>query len=165
MEPFTAKSWRWRIIPHSILTIIANSRPISGATARSPTVSSPDLLLKPFSLQRHWRKASSVKKICSIVNGQISYAGKVIHDTHRMAGLSFAKILQVSSNIGFTKVAQKLKKDRYYRYIENLASARSRGSTCREKCPGFCAGPRAGRRLTWRHTPLDRASRRRRYKW
>jgi len=29
------------IIPHSILTIIANSRPISGATARSPTVSSP----------------------------------------------------------------------------------------------------------------------------
>ena len=52
--------------------------------------------------------------------GKYPYAGKVIHDTHPYGWLSFSKILQVSSNIGFTKVAEKVKKDRYFRYIEKF---------------------------------------------
>ena len=46
--------------------------------------------------------------------GKYPYAGRIIHDTHPYGWLSFSKILQVSSNIGFTKVAEKLKKDRYF---------------------------------------------------
>ena len=52
--------------------------------------------------------------------GKYSYAGKIIHDTHPHGWLPFSKILQVSSNIGFTKVAEKLKKDRFFRYIEKF---------------------------------------------
>ncbi|MBI3063678.1 MAG: transpeptidase family protein [Deltaproteobacteria bacterium] len=49
--------------------------------------------------------------------GKYAYAGKIIHDTHQYGWLPFSKILQVSSNIGFIKVAEKLKKERYFKYI------------------------------------------------
>jgi len=52
--------------------------------------------------------------------GKYPYAGKVIHDTHPYGWLPFSKILQVSSNIGFTKVAEKLKRERYFKYIEKF---------------------------------------------
>jgi cell division protein FtsI (penicillin-binding protein 3) len=59
--------------------------------------------------------------------GKYPYAGKIIHDTHPNGWLSFSKILQVSSNIGFTKVAEKLKKDRYYKYIEKFGFGHETG--------------------------------------
>jgi cell division protein FtsI (penicillin-binding protein 3) len=52
--------------------------------------------------------------------GKYPFAGKIIHDTHPHGWLPFSKILQVSSNIGFTKVAEKLKKDRFFKYIEKF---------------------------------------------
>jgi cell division protein FtsI (penicillin-binding protein 3) len=41
--------------------------------------------------------------------------------------LPFSKILQVSSNIGFTKVAEKLKKERYFKYIEKFGFGQPTG--------------------------------------
>jgi cell division protein FtsI (penicillin-binding protein 3) len=55
--------------------------------------------------------------------------------------LSFAKILQVSSNIGFTKVAQKLKKDRYYRYIEKFGFGQVTGIDVPGEVPGLLRKP------------------------
>lgn len=52
--------------------------------------------------------------------GKYSFAGRLIHDTHPHGWLPFSKILQVSSNIGFTKVAEKLKKERFFKYIEKF---------------------------------------------
>jgi len=68
--------------------------------------------------------------------GKYPYAGKIIHDTHPNGWLSFSKILQVSSNIGFTKVAEKLKKDRYYKYIEKFGFGQETGIDV----PGEVAG-------------------------
>ena len=68
--------------------------------------------------------------------GKYPYAGKIIHDTHPNGWLSFSKILQVSSNIGFTKVAEKLKKDRYFRYIEKFGFGQETGIDV----PGEVAG-------------------------
>ena len=68
--------------------------------------------------------------------GKYSYAGKIIHDTHPHGWLPFWKILQVSSNIGFTKVAQKLKKDRYFKYIEKFGFGQVSGIDV----PGEVAG-------------------------
>ncbi len=68
--------------------------------------------------------------------GKYPYAGKVIHDTHPYGWLSFSKILQVSSNIGFTKVAEKVKKDRYFRYIEKFGFGQLTGIDV----PGEVAG-------------------------
>jgi cell division protein FtsI (penicillin-binding protein 3) len=68
--------------------------------------------------------------------GKYSYAGKIIHDTHPHGWLPFSKILQVSSNICFTKVADKLKKERYFRYIEKFGFGKVTGVDM----PGEAAG-------------------------
>ncbi len=68
--------------------------------------------------------------------GKYPFAGKIIHDTHPHGWLPFAKILQVSSNIGFTKVAEKLKKDRFFKYIEKFGFGQPTGLDV----PGEVAG-------------------------
>ena len=68
--------------------------------------------------------------------GKYHYADRVIHDTHPNGWLPFSKILQVSSNIGFTKVAEKLKKDRYFKYIDKFGFGRVTGLDV----PGEVAG-------------------------
>jgi cell division protein FtsI (penicillin-binding protein 3) len=68
--------------------------------------------------------------------GKYTYAGRIIHDTHPHGWLPFSKILQVSSNIGFTKVADKLKKENYYRYIEKFGFGKVTGVDM----PGEVAG-------------------------
>lgn len=68
--------------------------------------------------------------------GKYGYAGRIIHDTHPHGWLPFSKILQVSSNIGFTKVADKLKKDRYFKYIEKFGFGQPSGVDM----PGEVAG-------------------------
>ena len=68
--------------------------------------------------------------------GKYHYAGKIIHDTHPHGWLPFSKILQVSSNIGFTKVAEKLKRDRFFQYIEKFGFGQVTGIDV----PGEVAG-------------------------
>ena len=41
----------------------------------------------------------------------------MIHDTHPHGWLSFAEVIQYSSNIGATKVAERLGRERFYRYL------------------------------------------------
>jgi cell division protein FtsI (penicillin-binding protein 3) len=69
--------------------------------------------------------------------GKYAYAGKIIHDTHSYGWLPFYKILQVSSNIGFTKVAEKLKKDRYFKYIEKFGFGKVTGIDMPGEVPGL----------------------------
>ncbi|HXV50440.1 MAG TPA: penicillin-binding protein [Candidatus Binatia bacterium] len=68
--------------------------------------------------------------------GKYPFAGKIVHDTHPHGWLSFAKILQVSSNIGFTKVAEKVKRERFFRYIEKFGFGKVTGIDV----PGEVAG-------------------------
>lgn len=69
--------------------------------------------------------------------GKYPFAGKIIHDTHPHGWLSFAKILQVSSNIGFTKVAEKVKRERFFRYIENFGFGKVTGIDVPGEVPGL----------------------------
>ena len=73
--------------------------------------------------------------------GKYLYAGRIIHDTHPHGWLPFSKILQVSSNIGFTKVAEKLKKDRYFRYIDKFGFGRVTGLDVPGEVPGLLRRP------------------------
>ena len=68
--------------------------------------------------------------------GKYPFAGKVIHDTHEYGWLPFSKIIQYSSNIGVTKVAEKLNKDRYAKYIEKFGLGQLSGIDL----PGETAG-------------------------
>lgn len=73
--------------------------------------------------------------------GKYHYAGRVIHDTHPQGWLPFSKILQVSSNIGFAKVADKLKKDRYFNYIDKFGFGRATGLDVPGEVPGLLRKP------------------------
>jgi len=73
--------------------------------------------------------------------GKYSYAGRIIHDTHPHGWLPFSKILQVSSNIGFTKVAEKLKKDRFFKYIEKFGFGQTTGIDVPGEVPGLVRRP------------------------
>ncbi len=73
--------------------------------------------------------------------GKYLYAGRWIHDTHSHGWLPFWKILQVSSNIGFTKVADKLNKDRYFRYISKFGFGQVTGIDVPGEVPGLLRKP------------------------
>jgi cell division protein FtsI (penicillin-binding protein 3) len=73
--------------------------------------------------------------------GKYSYAGRIIHDTHPHGWLPFSKILQVSSNIGFTKVADKLKKDRFFAYIKKFGFGEITGIDVPGEVPGILRKP------------------------
>jgi cell division protein FtsI (penicillin-binding protein 3) len=73
--------------------------------------------------------------------GKYSYAGKIIHDSHPHGWLPFSKILQVSSNIGFAKVADKLKKDQYFKYIEKFGFGQTTGIDMPGEVPGLLRRP------------------------
>ncbi len=68
--------------------------------------------------------------------GKYSYAGKTIHDSNEYGWLPFYKIIQYSSNIGATKVAEKLRKERYFKYIKRFGFGRLTGIDM----PGEVAG-------------------------
>ena len=73
--------------------------------------------------------------------GKYPYAGRIIHDTHPHGWLPFSKILQVSSNIGFTKVAEKLKKDRFFAYIDKFGFGQTTGIDVPGEVPGLLRRP------------------------
>jgi cell division protein FtsI (penicillin-binding protein 3) len=73
--------------------------------------------------------------------GKFSYAGRIIHDTHPHGWLPFSKILQVSSNIGVSKVADKLKKDPYFKYIEKFGFGQMTGIDMPGEVPGLLRRP------------------------
>lgn len=53
-------------------------------------------------------------------NGSMELAGKVIHDTHKHGNLTVREIMKFSSNIGASKIAAKLGKERFYDYITSF---------------------------------------------
>ncbi|MEK7341348.1 MAG: penicillin-binding protein 2, partial [Candidatus Binatota bacterium] len=73
--------------------------------------------------------------------GKYSFAGKTIHDTHEYGWLPFYKIIQYSSNIGVTKVAEKLKKERYFKYINRFGFGRLTGIDIPGEASGMVRSP------------------------
>lgn len=73
--------------------------------------------------------------------GKYSFAGRTIHDTHEYGWLPFYKIIQYSSNIGVTKVAEKLKKERYFKYIDRFGFGRPTGIDMPGEAGGMVRAP------------------------
>jgi cell division protein FtsI (penicillin-binding protein 3) len=59
--------------------------------------------------------------------GQIQVADRVIKDAHENGVLTFADVIAQSSNVGTIKVALRLGKDRYYKYITAFGFGRKTG--------------------------------------
>jgi cell division protein FtsI (penicillin-binding protein 3) len=70
-------------------------------------------------------------------NGALRVGRWTINDSHPHGWLSFAEVIQVSSNIGVTKVAQRLGRERYHRYLEAFGFGRRTGIELPGESPGI----------------------------
>ena len=85
--------------------------------------------------------------------GRYRYARRTIHDFKEYGWLSFAKVLQLSSNIGVVKVADKLGKERYHRYIRRFGFGEKTGVDLPGEVVGSVRPP-----SRWREIDLATAS-------
>lgn len=72
--------------------------------------------------------------------GKYAYAGRIIHDTEERGWMPFYKVLQYSSNIGAVKVAERLKKDRFFKYIKRFGFGQLTGIDVPGEVPGLLRG-------------------------
>ena len=70
-------------------------------------------------------------------NGSYHYAGKVIHDTHRYGWLTPPEVVKVSSNIGITKINERMDGNRYYDMIRAFGFGARTGIELRGEVPGI----------------------------
>ncbi|MFB3061041.1 MAG: penicillin-binding protein, partial [Candidatus Binatia bacterium] len=73
--------------------------------------------------------------------GRYFYGGRVIHDEKKHGWLTLDKIIKYSSNIGLTKVVDKLKKDRYFKYIQKFGFGQLTGIDLPGEAKGLVRSP------------------------
>ncbi len=86
-------------------------------------------------------------------NGQYTVGGRTIHDHHGHGWLTFAEILQVSSNIGATKIAERVGADRYARRLRAFGLGERTGVDLVGEQAGIVRSP-----AEWRLIDLATAS-------
>ena len=69
-------------------------------------------------------------------NGQMLVAGRVVHDHEKQGWMTFAQVVQKSSNIGAAKVAMAIGEERLYRYLRAFGF----GERSEIDLPGEAAG-------------------------
>lgn len=74
-------------------------------------------------------------------NGTYKVADKFIHDHEKQGWLTFAQVLEFSSNIGISKVAEKLGKDKLYFYARNFGFGNCSGITLPGETSGILRPP------------------------
>jgi cell division protein FtsI (penicillin-binding protein 3) len=70
-------------------------------------------------------------------NGRYQIGRWTVHDSHPHGWLSFAEVIQYSSNIGATKVGDKLGAERYYRYLRAFGFGQRTGIELPGESPGI----------------------------
>ncbi len=73
--------------------------------------------------------------------GYIEVGGRKIRDDHRHKVLSFAEVIQKSSNVGAVKIAQRLGKNRFYGYIRSFGFGAKTGSDLPGEVRGLLRAP------------------------
>lgn len=69
-------------------------------------------------------------------NGAYRYAGRVIHDTHRYGWLTVPEVIKFSSNIGITKIGERMNAGRFYEMVRAFGFGTKTGI----ELPGEIAG-------------------------
>ena len=75
-------------------------------------------------------------------NGSYRYAGRVIHDTHRYGWLTAPEVVKFSSNIGITKINQRMDGDRFYDMIRAFGFGSRTGIELKGEVPGLAPSRR-----------------------
>ena len=69
--------------------------------------------------------------------GRFMAGGRAIHDAHPHGWLSFAEVIQYSSNIGASKVGERLGRERYHRYLRAFGFGARTGIELPGETPGI----------------------------
>jgi cell division protein FtsI (penicillin-binding protein 3) len=75
-------------------------------------------------------------------NGSYHYAGKVIHDTHRYGWLTASEVVKFSSNIGITKINDRMDGNRFYDMIRAFGFGSRTGIELQGEVPGLAPSRR-----------------------
>lgn len=86
-------------------------------------------------------------------NGSYHIGGKIIHDVHPHGLLSVTEVIKFSSNIGASKIAQHLGRERFYNYIRKFGFSQETGIELPGEVSGFI--PQASQ---WREINLGTIS-------
>jgi cell division protein FtsI (penicillin-binding protein 3) len=86
-------------------------------------------------------------------NGAYTIHDRTIHDTHHYGWLTFQQIIKFSSNIGASKVGEKVGKDRFYKYICDFGFGEKTGIALPGEAKGILHHPRY-----WSPVTLDTIS-------
>jgi cell division protein FtsI (penicillin-binding protein 3) len=70
-------------------------------------------------------------------NGRFQVGRWTINDAHPHGWLTFAEVIQYSSNIGASKVAERLGRERYYRYLRSFGFGSRTGVELPGESPGI----------------------------
>ena len=74
-------------------------------------------------------------------NGEYRVANHILHDSHPHGTLTFSEVIEQSSNIGTTKIAQKLGKEVYYKYAKRFRFGMRTGIDLLGELPGLLKPP------------------------
>ena len=74
-------------------------------------------------------------------NGEYRIANHILHDSHPHGKLTFREIIEQSSNIGTTKIAQKLGPDLFYKYADRFRFGKKTGIDLLGEVPGLLKPP------------------------
>jgi len=75
-------------------------------------------------------------------NGSYHYAGKVIHDAHRYGWLTASEVVKFSSNIGITKINDRMDRNRFYDMIHAFGFGSRTGIELQGEVPGLAPSRR-----------------------
>lgn len=94
-------------------------------------------------------RAVSPAEMFNCEMGHFQIGRWTIHDAHPHGWLSFAEVIQFSSNIGASKVGERLGKDRYYGYLRAFGFGQRTGIELPGETPGIMRPVE-----TWAHIDL-----------
>ena len=86
-------------------------------------------------------KVATAQDLFFCENGRMQIGGSAIHDHLKHGYLTFAQVIQKSSNIGSVKIAMRVGEDRFYRYIRQFGFAEKTGIDLAGEVSGLVRDP------------------------
>ncbi|MCL5884389.1 MAG: transpeptidase family protein [Deltaproteobacteria bacterium] len=138
MQPATGEILAMATAPSYNPNAPASARPETRKNRAVTDCFEPGSTFKVFTLASAL-ETGSVKTADRVFceNGSYRYAGKVIHDTHRHGWLTVPEVLKFSSNIGITKVSERMEPARYYDMIRAFGFGARTGLELSGEIPGL----------------------------
>jgi cell division protein FtsI (penicillin-binding protein 3) len=143
MDPLTGKILAMASYPTFNPNQFIQSRAKSWRNGAVSDVFEPGSLFKVFlaaaALEEHLVRPSD-SFFCE--NGSYTVYDRTIHDTSKHGYLTFQQIIKFSSNIGASKVGEKMGKKRFYRYISEFGFGEKTGINLPGEGKGILRHPR-----------------------